>query len=972
MAISDWIDKFKSLFTGQDASQNTTPETTPLENISPSDIKPASFAAAPLVTPTPTQTNVNTGAWSALPVPAPIELPQVNLFPEQQTTPEIKPFSGNILFPNATFAPNQSSIDAFNKAVEDKNKEDWFSWWWKNLFDGGQYKIWNTDYLLQGSQKKVEEEKNNTISIFSNDIVSKIKSEFPENKTVEDVYWVWWTSAYTVGSKIDNDEEFVKWMVNFLLTDTTGQARELEKIAMWDVKSSSQLFENIRQQNKINLSDDVLKSIFSRTPAKSQELQTQLSKIDTTYSKINDAARAINPQIFDEFQNTKSTIDSIWNKYNLQRQQNAKDALKKNWLITVWTDGTDIIGGKAMSMLAEYEGDNRRVTQTWSNIVEQGSAIANTAKAQWYKTLWDKIVVSNYETIQRNKTNLDNILLHLSVENPDATKSQLNSLLEKRVSELWFRSQNDYLLMWVKSLDGSDATFAKIMSPEDLLKSQVRVLDEQVRLQQPSSVKNTWAQVNNVLWLTTMPLVWATAEWLENLWVIYGQSRSDLWYTWWLDATKRQEYDYARQTWARVWDVLPETIVSVLSMKYVPVGLNSVGKWMWVVEWIKSGGKAVNLFNNLGNLSKIWVNEAVQNAMFSSFDTWINTRDQAVFDLWWSILWAWFESIPLVKSQLRYGKYKDVIDARIQDNAIYEALTKEKANIIKNNPWISEDAANIQAKAIVNNPTYKLPKSSVSYDEIKRIVDDAKAIEEAKIKLKESATPEQLQRYEAIEKLWFTKEKIRQDMLRKTEITDEDMWNYNRLIETAKNKDVPISDLIKATEFMDTTSKTKVAWLLSDYTINRSTAWFATKLPFWYIDENEFQYTKSVFGKLSPTEKYTIEDISNISRNINDVDKNPLWLQKDILDKEWKDYKYFDKNKDWTYTLNSDWFKKLGIIDQRWNQAVISQTKDSQTFYQALSEITDVWVNPRDIELMQQYNTFDKVKKAVDNLVPCI
>lgn len=943
MAISDWIDKFKGLFTWQDSQEQPQP----LDTISPSsDI---------------------TGAWSAVPVPTPLELPPLNLFPEQQQTPEIKPSS-----PDASFATDTKAVDAFNKAIEDKNKEEWFSGWWKNLFDGGQFKVGNNDYLLQGSQKKVEEEKNNTVSIFSNDIVSKIKSDFPENKTVEDVYGVWGTSAYTVGSKIDNDEEFVKWMVNFLLTDTTGQARELEKMAMGDVKASSQLFENIRQQNKISLTDDILKSIFTRTPEKSKELQSQLSKIDTSYSKINDAAKAINPQVFDEFQKSKTTIDTIWDKYNKQRQQNAKDALKKNWLITVWEDGTDIIGGKAMSMLAEYEDDNRRATQTWGNIVEQGSAIANTAKAQWYKTLGDKVIVSNYETIQRNKTNLDNILLQLSVENPEATKSQLNSLLEKRVGGLWGKSQNDYLLMWVKSLDGSDATFAKIMSPEDLLKSQVRILDEQVRLQQPSSVKNTWAQVNNVLWLTTMPLVWVTAEWLENVWVIYGQSRSDLWYTWWLDATKRQDYDYARQTWARVWDVLPETIVSVLSMKYVPVGLNSIGKLAGVVEWIKNGWRAANLFNNLWNLTKIGINEAVQNSMFSAFDTGINTRDQAVFDLGGGILWAWFESIPLIKSQLRYGKYKDVIDARIQDNAIYEALTKEKASIIKNNPWITEDAANIQAKAIVNNPKYNLPSSSASYDEIKRIVDDAKAIEEAKIKLKENATPEQLQRYEEIEKLWFTKEKIRQDMLRKTEITDEDMWNYNRLIETAKNKDVPISDLIKATEFMDTTWKMKVIWLLSDYAINKDTAWFAAKLPFWYIDENEFQYTKSVFGKLSPTEKYTIEDISNISKNINDAEKNPLWLQKDILDKEWKDYKYFDKNKDWTYVLNSDWFKKLGIIDQRWNQAIISQTKDSETFYKALDENVDAGVNPRDIELMQQYNTFDKVKKAVDNLVPCI
>jgi hypothetical protein len=297
----------------------------------------------------------------------------------------------------------------------------------------------------------------------------------------------------------------------------------------------------------------------------------------------------------------------------------------------------------------------------------------------------------------------------------------------------------------------------------------------------------------------------------------------------------------------------------------------------------------------------------------------------------------------------------------------------EKAAIQQANPNISPDELNQQARAKVLEPWYKTNKSYATWDEIKEISDVQSDLQKIEIAYKANATPEQIAQIEELKKLWYTKAKIAQDILSKPGLTPEDMYTYWQLVKAAKNKDVLLRDLVSATQYMDTKSQSLAYWAIKEYNATRTVDSLVAKSPFWVENPQEIDYlSKSVFGKLSPTEKYTLTELWDVAKNVADESKNPLKIHTDILEKEWDEYKFFRRNDDWTYSLNVEWHKKLWYIDQRWKWYVLESTEQWWDFYRAVEEAKEAVLKEWELENMRSVWAYEKVYNAVKDVVPCI
>ena len=172
---------------------------------------------------------------------------------------------------------------------------------------------------------------------------------------------------------------------------------------------------------------------------------------------------------------------------------------------------------------------------------------------------------------------------------------------------------------------------------------------------------------------------------------------------------------------------------------------------------------------------------------------------------------------------------------------------------------------------------------------------------------------------------------------------------------------------------MDEKSQSAAYWMIKEYNKTRTVDASVVKAPFWIQNASEIDYLRTnVFTKLSPTEKYTIEDLWGVAKNIADEQKNPLKMQQDILVKEWDEYKYFKENSDGTYSLNTEWHKKLWYIDQRGKAYVAEATSEWENFYKAVEDSTEEVLKKEELDNMRAVWAYEKVYNAVEDVVPCI
>lgn len=208
----------------------------------------------------------------------------------------------------------------------------------------------------------------------------------------------------------------------------------------------------------------------------------------------------------------------------------------------------------------------------------------------------------------------------------------------------------------------------------------------------------------------------------------------------------------------------------------------------------------------------------------------------------------------------------------------------------------------------------------------------------------------------------------------------EDLWGdvdeaarlrIFQLIRDANNPKLNLADLIKLETWVDSRvwSQSSRVQLRQDVVKNS----LNTPTETWgFINNNfGFLYEPEIWDALSlPSKNFSPEiSFSRLDLEKLDASLQQQWIFKDLLNKEWDNYKYFVESEDW-FTLNKEGRDRLWIIDNRkWPDALEEEVLGWWDFYKSIEN--RLWLPQEEIVAMKLASTFERTSEFFRKITNC-
>lgn len=486
---------------------------------------------------------------------------------------------------------------------------------------------------------------------------------------------------------------------------------------------------------------------------------------------------------------------------------------------------------------------------------------------------------------------------------------------------------------------------------------------------------------------------------LRRPWLISSTAWADLSSMYWVDYSSKQEdtIDTAAYALNRFSDKAPEALAWLLTF--------FVTEWAWSVNALKNLKYVDDVANVAPLLTRsdkllksaefvvkwIW-KETIQNAIIDRLDPTFDNSSNMTLNLLWSLWSLWLEAWALSRQfwLLNSETLKRSINNKIEWNWIANKIVNEN---------ISED----EARNAWNNLPEKEKLSITLTDEwaanianLWKSVDKEKSniINDLNNKIRIAPDNEkwileaQLNNLLKEEKKWFVNQELTNIFLSKRWFTRDDAITFWKLLKDIDNPNVLMDDLITIVQrevYKWSEWSNILKWILSDVSTKWKVTWdFLTRTD-WDVIFRDWWVVSSLVDNtiwVKPNTKYSLEDME---RALVRSQSNNSWVSvvKEIMSKEWDNYKYFDKVLDWKeekYIMNSDWLVKLNADRLRPEDAILDQlrkeSKEASLEYTKFKETINnnkdaLWITDEDIKEIEESWVFDNVKNIVDTFIPC-
>lgn len=962
-------------------------------NSAPVSITPANFPQAPLTwsTEQPAQETSLIQDISSWVQKKLVDIPVWDSFlsaisPQIGATKNLIDLGSNFFFwKEENTDKTQEQIDAkneLNKMGEEINKDKNGSFFGSIWSFFGQRKISDSNYTYASILSENKEE-----DVISGEIMPRVKNIF---RAVDDTYskQLDWLSFWAMESPISSWKA-KEWAQSLAVEILRNENDTLNAVAKYidnpeqakkDWINTEWINENYNNiKNWLGLwgvDDKIVKDIMNRSYKQVNEARTNIFKVTEKQNKIKDLYKVYDPQWYASYNKEQDKADAISKSKEVQFGQELLKEMEKSWL-TIKDKDWRLAPKDWVWMKYYWEAidDFKRNQQTFATITQQRNAIHSFWAQKWID-MWENIANKNYETILDNYKELELIRLQVARWKEWLSNKDLVRLVEKEVENRWYDVVNSFLLKWVVSANGWEISMAtKQLTPQDFLSKQARDEDMWVRFNTKLTPKNFLAIMNDVgssMFQYPAGIIWQQLA-REN--IISELDASDISNTSDLNPTKWTQsiWDLWYNLTSKIKWAAPETISMWLNFWALNSATNSATQSINLIKWIRAWWLTKNILSSIARASvKAIPENMMQNALFHGVDSsWINTPDQLAFDTIWWLLWVGFDVYGQAKWLIRYTKNKGVVEDYLKQRWKISSFLEEVSKAKELNPNITDSEAYNTAKVKVKEMWDNVNVGRFTLDEMKQFTNDIQNIKTDVAVRKSKMSPQEVEQLNNIEKAWYARARIFDDIFSKETITDADVFKYNQILWAAWTNSVIISDLTKVVDKMLPWSQKKILGVIEDMSINKFADNATARLPFSFTNPQEVSYLQKITQKLAPEWKYSLEDLWDIAKSIESKETNPLWLQKDLLEKQWEDYKYFRKTETWDYVLNNEWFKKLWIIDNRWWAAVWEKALWWEDFYKAVEENPIEWISSDVLDSMRKNKTYESVKQKVMEVIPC-